>query len=389
MSKSRNHRLLEDFIVVDLLLGTFAVYEIVKILKYVMSLLLQGKVLFNIFASKKLSVNPILLKYFLAIICIIFIGLIFFLKAVETELIINRVFPLLSMFGFILFLEPNSNINLERIVKNFCKYYVLLALIIDVDSLSYLFVGKSLWQPISWMGLRYCGPFGDPNFFALFSGTVLLIIWFDHSIFPKHRKIAISILMVSLLLAMALSTLILLPLSVLLSRIFRRTTNIQKQVVILCFYLWFMSVYAIAGNDIFNFVTKVLTYFYGDIGDAALKYSSLEIRLDTQLAALKIFFNDLWGQGPQQIVAQLDHDTHNSYVSIAFADGIFGLLLIFLTLRNKKARKVENVVGTFLMVSALLLNIHEHTIYSLFVLMQYYKKRQFNSHDAHSIISNT
>lgn len=371
MKTPQSHRLIETFLVVDLLLGAFAIYDFLKIVKYLLSLLLQGKTVLNILANRSYKGYSIFFaKYILVIICTAFIGIIFYFKNIEGELIINRIFPLLSMFGFVIFLEPKSGIDLTRVLSCFCKLFVVLALIINIDSFLFIFVGKSLWQPMSWMGLRYSGPFGDPNFYAIFSATVLLTILFDNSLFSKYRKVAISILVISLLLAMALSTLILLPISIFLSKCLKGMTHIQKQMVVIGFYLWFISFYAVAGDDIFKLITNALTYFYGDVGDAVLKYSSLEIRLDTQVEALGIFFNDIWGQGPQQIVTQLNHDTHNSYLSVAFADGIFGLIIIFLTLTNNRPFKVENVVGTFLMLSALLLNIHELTIYSLFILMQ-------------------
>ena len=364
---------LEYLIILDIFLGTIHMDEI-KLCKYILSLLLQMYVLFRILTAVKRDIYApkALERYYIIVLCIFLVGMIFAVLGVDLELIVNRVFPLLSMFGYYLFIDEKAHVDIDYVIRKFIKLYILFAFVIDVDSFCYLFIGKSIWLPISWMGFRFSGPFGDPNFMAIFSGVVFIVVWNIKDGLVKHRKIALSILIVNLLLATALSTLILIPVSFLLTKPFGKCSNIQKQMLVLSVYLWFMSVYAIYEEDIMNFGVNMLQYVYGDKSLAEIKYHSLAIRFDTQLGALKVFFANILGQGPRTIVPLLEHDTHNSYVSIAFEDGIFGFLLILLTLRNRRVKKVQNIVGTFLMLSALLLNVHETTIYSMFIIMQKY-----------------
>lgn len=364
-------RKIEFLIALDILLGCFLLYDILKILRYVLSLLIQLVVIKQIMTNYHTKSNcSILKKYVLVVLSIFLIATIFVFKQIETTLIVNRIFPLISIFGFYLFLENKSNLNLDYIVNLFIRWYIYLALIVDIDCFAYLFLHRSIWEPISWLGLRFGGPFGDPNFAALFSAVVLIIV-INQSYHSKRKWFfKVLILIVNILLAGSLSTFLLIPASIYISKLFKDSGNLQKQITIFLIYIFLMTFYEAHSQQLFDTLTKWLTGLYGEAEAAMLKYSSLEIRLDTQVEALKIFLKDLSGQGPHQLVPQLQHDTHNSYVSIAFENGILGILLIFMTLRSTNVNKVVNQTGTFLMLSALLLNVHEMAIYSLFIIMQ-------------------
>lgn len=361
----------EFLIALDILLGCFLLYDGLKISRYVLSLLIQLVIVKQIMTNHNKTTNcNVLKKYILVIISIFLIATVFAFKQIETILIVNRIFPLISIFGFYLFLENKSNLNLDNIINLFVKWYIYLVLIINIDCFAYLFLHKSIWEPISWLGLRFGGPFGDPNFAALFSAVVLIIVINQSHQSKIQWLLKILILIVNIVLARSLSTFLLIPASIYISKLFKHSSSFQKQIIIISIYAFLMTFYEAYSQQLFDMLTRWLTELYGEVEAALLKYSSLEIRLDTQVEALKIFLKDLSGQGPHQLVPQLQHDTHNSYVSIAFENGILGILLIFMTLRSTKSIKVVNQTGTFLMLSALLLNVHEMAIYSLFIIMQ-------------------
>lgn len=373
MNLMLSHKKLANLIAVNLLLGSFLIYDPVKIVRYVLSLLLQLTALF--FISTKPKSNPgrstkAVGRYAYILFLIFTIFIVFNLIGADDTDIINRVLPLISMYGFYIFTDSRLNIEPKIISNTFVKLYIILALIVDIDSIIHIATGMSLWPPISWLGLRYCGPFGDPNFLALFSAVVFIyIIYSDKDDIPK-KYYSLAILFVNILLTLSFSTFAYIPISILLYKYTRRFSNIKKQILFLVIYFTFISLYAALDKQIEKFVVEILYKILGSYDLAYLKYGSLQIRLDTQAEAMRIFVSEWWGQGPRQLVPQLEHDTHNSYVSMMFEQGIMGLLLILATLKGGCVTKRENIIGTYLMLSALLLNVHDTTIYSFFVLMQ-------------------
>lgn len=375
-----NAKRIEHLLVLCLMLGTFQLYTPFKVTRYILCLILQLISLLKI--SKYSNINSIpfyssLHRYVLILLFNVSVFISFFLIGAKSDDIVNRVLPLISMYGIIIFLDDRIGLDRERILRLFSYSYVILALVVNIDACAYIFTGVSLWPPMIYVSDRFSGPFEDPNFMALFSASIFFVFYTIEKDLIRWRRLSLGILFVNILLAGSFSTLAFIPFTIFLYRYTKRLTNLKKQIIILVGYFAFISFYAALNKQIEKSVVEVLYNIIGSYEFAEIKYGSLQIRLDTQSAAVSKFCSEWWGQGPLQLVPQLEHDAHNSYVSMMFEQGIFGLLMILCTLNNKRPSKIESRMGTYLMLSALLLNVHDCSIYSLFVLTQHTKLRGF------------
>ena len=360
--------ILEIVTVMILVFGLFPPSEIAKLSRYILSLLLQ---IFLLIKYQRHN-TPVVKNYFVIISLIALCAFNFVVNNIEICLIIKRVLPLLSMFGIGLIGSATEQIDMKKVIKTFVEIYVVLMLIVAVDYLIYIITRRVfLWEPYLYLGVRATGPIGDPNFLGLFTVSVLLIVW--NMDYKRRYKIFASVILIAMiLLSLSISTWLIAILSFVLNRVLPKN-NRNKAIVIFLVDLAFLWIFQIFRDDILYLGSKIMTFFYGgDIWAGELKFASAMIRFDTQVKAVEIFGKNWIGQGPHQMVPQLGHDTHNSYLSFLFEGGIPELLLIFVTLRNRVSNPFNNNLGTFLMLFALVLNVHDTMIWSLFLLSQYY-----------------
>ncbi len=369
----RNKLNISEIITVAIfVLGLFALSDVAKLSRYILSLLLQISLLIRNRRHKA----SVLTSYFLVLSLVGLCVVNFLINNIEIMRIINRALPLLAMFGVVLIGEATRQIDLKKVICAFTKIYVIIMLIVAVDYLIYVVTGTVfIWEPYIYLGARATGPLGDPNFLGLFSVAVLLIVWSMD--FKRRYKIFASIVLIAMiLLSLSLSTWLIFLVSIVANKILPNN-NRKKAIIIFVADLMFLLVFAIFRENIFEIGSKILTIFYGgDTWAGELKFGSAMIRFDTQVKAIEVFMENWIGQGPHQMVPQLEHDTHNSYISFLFEGGLPELLIIFVTLRKKVSNPFNRILGTFLMLFALVLNVHDTAIWSLFILLQYYEDAQ-------------
>lgn len=369
---------LENLLIIYFSIGVFLVNDTINISRYIIGLCIQTYSLMIILrSSKRFKIG---IHGYLNIVSIVgLIAVSFFIIGVPTMTTINRILPILSVFGIIILGENSINININRVIKIYVQIYTLFICLVNLDAVRFMLSKNAIWKPISYMGYRYTGPFGDPNFMALFSVVVLLLIFYSKDLGKKFSLFAIVVLLWNIILANSLSAYIFLFLTVIINKYFNDKNLFRKQIFFLVMYIVAITLYIVFKSQIEDFVTYVLYKLYDNNSFAAqIKYTSLAIRLDTQVEAITIAIKELLGQGPLQIVSQLGHDTHNSYVGFFFEQGALGVWLIVCTWSRKlKANKLVAPISTFLFLSGMLLNIHYTTIYSLALMLQYKKEDRF------------
>lgn len=368
-----SNKCVEAFVIIDILLGIFMKNDITKIAYYLLSIAIQFYVLLK---AIKMNMRFKFEKgsFLYAILIILLIAIDFAIINVEIVNYVNRIGVLLSVFGLIIIGEEFLQFDIEFIVRNFIRLFIVLITVVNLDAIRFMLTGEAIWKPISYLGYRYGGPFYDPNFMALYSATVFLICM-GHKSKSKFQKFAIVMLAFNILLSGALTTFILLPTTFVIHIVSKKRRiykNIyKKQLVIVCIYFIILIIYAVFNSEVEDIGISILEKVYGDINSATVKYRSLEYRFITQINAMKIGILELLGQGPLQLVSQLGRDTHNSYIGFFFEQGVFGILLILYTTKNAQCNAAYiNYVSTYLMLSALLLNIHYTSIYSFFLIIQ-------------------
>lgn len=371
--------IIENLMVISVLCGTFMKSDIMTIAQYVSSLIAQILIISCVIfiSSRGGCVNKrIFIRYVLFLLLLLFIAVTFAYRNVEFQKAVNRLFPLAAIFGVFIVGDDALKIRCDRIIHNYIVGYAMLSILVNFDFIRFLLTGNAIWIPTNYLGYRCRGMFGDPNFLALYSAAALLMVICSKgkSNQFKHKWIIISTLALNVIFAMSISAFVFLGITIVYHFIItkRQTKSvISKQVVIIVMYFLGLMLYKNFQTQIYDFVTFFLEKIYGDMSSAAYKYTSLSVRLDVQLEALNISLKEWWGQGPLTIRPMLGLDTHNSYIGILFEQGIFGLLLIFVSLDNKCKSRLSDVLGTYLMVSALLLNVHLISLFSLFLIAQY------------------
>lgn len=371
----------EIFIAVYVLLGCFIENFELKILRYSFGLALQLFLLcvlfFKIERKEKFD-KKILKKYFVVVLLLILTEINFLIVKTKFLLSVNRLLPLLSIFGIVLAGDRNFKIDILLSIKIFVFLFFILVFAVNCDAVLYELFGKGIWKPIYYLGDRWQGPFGDPNFMCLFSASALIFALLSD--FNRNLKtLIVTTFGINALLSRSLSMIGALIFTFIVHLVFKPKTLIKKQMIILIAYAAFMTFYSLCKERFEFFVFSALRLIYDTDRAAQIKATSLIIRFDTQLNALNIFFSSFIGQGPRTLVPLLGCDTHNSYVGFLFELGISGFLLIPLTLKsdfNGSDNAAANYLSTFLMTSSLLLSVHDTAIYSFFILSQYARKNK-------------
>lgn len=361
----------ECLIIAHVILGAFSSNnDIINIVKYLLSIFLQIYAVVLLF-HKKARWSRTLYKYIFVLFCICLIALGFFIKNIPVLRIVNRIAPLIAIFGIIV-LATVSKVDFMRLVSLYVTVYCALATLINFDAALFCLSGKAVWPPIIYLGNRYCGPFGDPNFLALNSAVVLFMTVYIKFRKRRNKFFLCLMLAINLIIAGSVSTFVFMLFTVLIQWVFKPKNLRLKQVAILAVYCIALAIYAASPEAVRQMVVWLLSPVYGGEAGAIVKYHSLILRLDTQINALRLFCHNPFGYGPLQIVPMLGRDTHNSYFGTLFEEGLFGGIIIFVTLRGGRCNnKIIGCVTTFLMLSGLLLNIHYSTLYSFSLLLMH------------------
>ena len=347
-----------------------------KILFYSLSIFSQFLILIYYFLYKKIK-DDILIKYFTLIFLLFLLIFVFCFIGVENKNIINRIFPLLSLFGIIIIGGKEFENNRKHIIQNITKIFIGLSLVMNIDFILFLLSKKTyIWEPVGYLGYRCQGPFFDPNFLALYATTFFLIIYYSENNYLnlKNKKIALVTVFLNIFFSGSFSTFIFLPLTIILHKINiikNLKNNRKKMIIILLFYFISIFFYNIFYEEISKYLILILKEIYNDLESATIKFRSLDLRIMTQTKALKLIYLEWWGKGPRQLVPFLGMDTHNSYVGIAFEQGIIGFFILYVSLIKNCQNIIGRYVGTYLMLSALLINVHLLPLYSLFLMIQF------------------
>lgn len=364
---NKTHILLEVLICFSFVCSLYFENNFFKGMYYITNIIIQLIILYYI---KKLE-KKLFYKYIILILILIFLACIFIIKGINFVNIIIRILTLLAFFGVIIFKDKKLKNIRRKIFISTIKILFVFSFIINLDFFSFCIIGKCIWHPIYYLGYRVVGPFGDPNFLALYTSVAFLSVFYDKKNF-KYRKIMLVTFFISILLANSLSSFLILFLTTVIQKfkIISDIGNRKKVFFILFFYFTILFIYKNFAKEISEISINLLEILYGNLKDALIKYKSLELRFETQLKALEYIFEDCWGKGPKELVPQLGLDTHNSYLGIIFEQGILGIILIFITLDKKVKKKSNKYVGTYLFISSLLLNVHLTSIYSFYLIIQ-------------------
>ena len=360
-----------------IILGSFMTNEVMYVIHYILLLMCQCIQVGKLIVKRKgrLRLSKEMMQYMSVILCVFTIGFIFFAEGIDQKSFVIRILSLIAVFGIIICGVEDLDFDIKFVVRTATRIYVIICLVLLVDAVMYMRTGNAMWKPIVYLGDRYAGPFGDPNFLALFSTIYLIILLFSkkNEIY-RYNAVPVIIIGLTIILAMALSTFLFLLMAVFGNWIMRNRSLRMKMVVLCGLYLCFLFFYPKMENLIHKGITNELTSIYGSMESAEVKYKSLSDRLDAQEKALNGIKKKWWGQGPRQIVDQLGRDTHNSYLGIIFEQGIFGFVLIYVSLRKQRNSDIAlSICGNYLFLSALLLNVHYVSIYCLFLILQYRK----------------
>lgn len=367
--QSKRISVIENFVVIYFILGMFFLYEPAIIISYIISILLQLYT-WTHFLSNKIELNRTLKVYAISMLMIFFITIVFIIKDVEITKIINRIGPLISVFG--LSVISMLNLDIYAIGKKIVNFSCYLLLLIDVDAVVFMITGNAIWEPIRYIGYRYSGFFADPNMMSFFSASILLLLMFYGKYNINNFLFKIICLTFNVVMARSLSGFIILGLALVIPLIIKIESTYRKQIFILIGYVVLLVILNIYGEQIKNIMINIFSELYESTYSATVKYISFEHRIDAQTRAINIFFSDIWGQGPLQLVRQLGVDTHNSYIGITFEQGIFGLVLILISVNSDSKESQYNIWidrwGYFIMIFALVLNVHYTTVNALFLL---------------------
>lgn len=358
--------------------GFFMLDTTMNIIFYIFSLVVQIYACANyikqrvIYIKNNGELTPFF-KYLLGLFFVFLIFLCFYCIKVEPAKIVNRIFPLIAIFGVIIVGNKQSGIDCNNVIRVTTVGFSIESLLINIDFMRYILTGDAMWPPQSYLGLRSIGTFGDPNFLSVYAFVFLIIVIYQRPFTSKINKIITISIIFNIITAGSLSTFMFIIMTVVIHFIFNknRTNNIIKQITILSIYFAIIGFYMLYKEQIESIGINILKHIYDNIYSAIIKYESLRERLDVQSLSLNIFCQEWWGQGPRQTVPMLGRDTHNSYFGIMFEEGIFGLFLIFVTLKKKVTNRAGILMGTFIMLSALMLNVHLCSVYSIFLVFQY------------------
>lgn len=347
---------------------------LLRYIDYILAIIIQIYYLFLIKKNKEsLSKDKLFLYLFnLAIIFLIFI--IFIFMQVNVYKILFRVLPLISIFGFLIITGNNKYYNVNEIIKNVIFLYGILGIIILMDSIIFYIFQVSLWPPQYYLGNRFSGPFYDPNFLSITYSFFFIVLFYNKEFFGKYWKYLIIIFSINILLGMSWSSIIILLLSFLTSKILSFQNMFNKQIFIFLIYFFIIISFSFFAGELQNIFVNIfepLKLF--SIDELNAKFLSLMLRIDTQVKALSLIPTHFLGYGPQTIVTFLGRDVHNSVVAYLFELGIPGLLLIICSMPRTKCQysKMTNVLSTFFIFISLTIDMH-YSILFVFLLFIIY-----------------
>jgi len=365
-TKAQYDKFIEILLIVYLFIGMMS-YPIFRYSRYVISLIMQLHILVNcreLRVDSKKSIIPFI-SYFL----IFLIGIAFLYLDVSIVNWINRIFPLLSIFGLGVFVFYKEKVRFNSVLNTVIKLYGWLAIVIIFDAICFKISGVGIWKPIAYVTYRFKGPFYDCNYMGMLYAFLILLCWFRCR---KTRKTVFTIILFLgvLYLSGSWSAIIICASVLVLSSVFRfKHLCIIQMAVLLSYYLISLLIVnnkLYVESEFVDFLGNILPF---DSESLSIKFGSFLIRIETQLSAIQLSMKQLIGYGPLTILQYFSHDVHNSYVAILFECGLMGFILLLINMPWRVKNKLISSTALFCILSALVLDIHYTIIYSFFLLI--------------------
>ena len=341
---------------------------------YILAIIIQIYYLFLIKKNEdSLSKDKLFLYFFnLALIFLIFIAFVF--NQVQFSKILFRILPLISIFGFMIITGNNKYYDVKKIIRNVIFLYGILGILILIDSTMFLFFQSSFWPTQYYLGNRFSGPFYDPNFLSITYSFFFIVLFYNKDFFGKYWRHLIVIFLINILLGMSWSSITILLISFLTSKVLSFQNMFKKQIFIFTIYflvIFSFSFFEVELQNIFVSIFEPLKIF--SIDELNAKFISLAMRINTQLEALLIIPKHFLGYGPQSIVSILGRDVHNSVVAYLFELGIPGFLLIICSMPRTKCQysKMVNVLSSFFIFISLTIDMHYSVLFVFLLFIIY------------------
>jgi hypothetical protein len=373
--KSRFKGIIEFALVLYFTLGGLENVEYLKYADYIISLSIQVLIYLYILMNKNIKIrSKVLATYFVNFSLISMILVNFIVLDIQLLDILNRILPLISIFGFIIVFGINSDryMDFNEVIKKTIYGYAIIGSVVLFDALSFLVFNISLWPPESYLGLRFSGPFFDSNFLGLFFGSFLIVLLYYNNSSIKYKSIIILIFLANLILSLSWTNIALFLVSLILWYFIKFKDLFIKQILVLVLYFIFIYIYINNFRDyqilFLNFFSSFLPFTEPEL---LAKFLSFDYRLKAQFQAIEVFKENIMGMGPRTLVPVIGMDTHNSYIGILFELGVPGFLLLLINVRFKLEQysKMLSALSTFVFLMSLTLNVHYTVIYTLLLAL--------------------